>query len=130
MEKFKFKRKKKELFRKYKPTEKGGHVSPEYDAACRIRSSDQWQRCRALALSIVNGMCVYCYKRKSDHVHHIKGVSKHPDLAFELENLAPLCETCHGWMEARAKRGEGVESQIRDRMEENIGFRKLKINRG
>ena len=100
-------------------------VSDAYAEASEIRSSDIWQRLRGYAMSKASGMCVYCYRAAADEVHHIKPVAKFPELAFDLDNLAPLCEECHGFMETRNKRGDDTESQIRKRMRINLGISSL-----
>lgn len=41
------------------------------------------------------GACIDCGETKRLHIHHIKEVSKHPELAYDEENLALLCPSCH-----------------------------------
>jgi 5-methylcytosine-specific restriction endonuclease McrA len=100
--------------------------SPEYREACRIRSTRKWTEASSRAKDLVKGMCVYCYKNECEETHHIKLLYLNLDLAFNLDNLAPLCEKCHGFIHVRDGRGEDTERQIRDKMEKNIGVRSLK----
>lgn len=39
--------------------------------------------------------CQDCSSKKELHSHHIKPVSTHPELVFELSNGKTLCKTCH-----------------------------------
>ena len=96
--------------------------TPEYRNARKIRSSKHWNLIRNLTLRLTQGMCIYCYKAVADEVHHIKGVAEYPELAFELDNLAPLCEKCHKRIEVRNKRGEDTEKQIRERLFKWLGI--------
>ena len=105
----------------YKPSQKNERrrFTPAYEEACRIRSTPRWKECSASIKREWRGMCCYCFNAPSEHTHHIKPLAKFPKLAYEHDNLAPLCEKHHMWMEARNKRGEDTESQIRERMQEN-----------
>ena len=78
---------------------------PRLALANRLRSSSRWKKVRALKLAR-DPLCEDC----KDHglavpavqVHHLKGVARHPELAFVMENLLSLCTTCHAKREARA----------------------------
>lgn len=62
--------------------------------------SDEWRAVRYQALKSSDGKCQLCGRSKRDHgvilhVDHIKARSKHPELAFDLNNLQILCEDCN-----------------------------------
>lgn len=42
--------------------------------------------------------------------HHIQPLSTHPELAFDMDNLAPLCTRCHAAIEARERQGEATQA--------------------
>ena len=46
--------------------------------------------------------------RPAEDVHHIESVATRPDLAFVVKNLLPVCEPCHGKVEAAEGRGLSV----------------------
>ena len=96
--------------------------SARYDEAKHIRSSDRWRSVRDLAMKKAAGMCLYCYKAPAAEVHHIKSVSEFPELAFDLDNVIPLCLRCHGWMGTRDKRGEDTETQLKEKRLTNGGW--------
>jgi 5-methylcytosine-specific restriction endonuclease McrA len=66
----------------------------QYGVACKLRSSARWQKLRAAYLRR-NPVCQDCAQRASYEVHHIHGVTEHPELCFEEENLRALCIPCH-----------------------------------
>ena len=41
------------------------------------------------------GCCNRCGATEKLHVHHVKTVREHPELAFDYANLEILCSTCH-----------------------------------
>lgn len=41
--------------------------------------------------------------------HHVLPLSTHPHLAFDLENLAPLCSRCHAKVEAMERQGKPTQ---------------------
>lgn len=96
--------------------------SARYNAAKKIRSSDRWKQVRDMAMSKASGMCLNCYKAAADEVHHIKSVADYPSLAYDIENLIPLCSRCHGWMGTREKRGEDTETQLKEKRLINGGW--------
>lgn len=79
---------------------------PELSEAMRIRSSYKWKRVRLLKLSN-DSICEDPYKDHANkqtiesarQVHHIKGLRKHPDLAFVWSNLMSVCTRCHARLE-------------------------------
>lgn len=62
-------------------------------------SSRAWKILRYQAFEKYGNKCQCCGAGPSDdiklHVDHIKPRSKHPDLAFDLNNLQILCEDCN-----------------------------------
>jgi 5-methylcytosine-specific restriction endonuclease McrA len=101
--------------------------SAHYKKACEIRSSARWGKVREIALKRYSGMCSYCFKVPAVEVHHIKPVSFYPELAYDLDNLSPLCVKDHRQIEVREKRGENAEEQLRERMK--ITLDKIKNNK-
>lgn len=89
------------------------NMSPEAEQARRVRDSIEWQRCRASFRSR-NPLCCDPLnlhpnrRRPTEQVHHIEGLKHRPDLAFNTDNLAPLCEDCHQRIEAMERRGEAT----------------------
>jgi len=55
----------------------------------------QWRERRRLVLERDNYECTKCGCDLDLHVHHIKPVSKFPELVNELSNLITLCSHCH-----------------------------------
>lgn len=84
--------------------------APELMESRRLRSSTRWQRVRRMKL----GRDPLCEDPFGDHarqgitvgasqVHHIEGVSKRPDLAFDLTNLMSICTKCHARIESHER---------------------------
>ena len=86
--------------------------------ADRIRSGAAWQRCRAAFLR-AHPLCRMC-EDESKHtgepiaaavqVHHIIPVVRHPALAYDLDNLMPVCILHHARIEAKEKSCSRVKS--------------------
>lgn len=59
----------------------------------------RWQRLRKSMLVGQCHMCVRCKERgmiePATEVHHVVPRHVRPDLAFEPDNLMPLCKACH-----------------------------------
>ncbi len=83
--------------------------------AARIRSGRQWQRVRALH----RALAPLCCDPFGDHAqaggvamneqsHHVLPLASRPDLAYSLDNLAPLCTTCHGKVERLERAGKAT----------------------
>lgn len=53
----------------------------------------RWRKVRRLVLSS-EPSCRVC-GRPATEVHHIEKASERPDLAYDLDNLMPLCRACH-----------------------------------
>lgn len=85
-------------------------ATPEYGEAKKIRSSDRWQRLRAMVLARYP-LC-FCCGRPATDVHHREPVARVPKLAFAAANLAPLCEACHEAVHAAERRGVSAEMLI------------------
>ncbi len=64
----------------------------------------QWRKVRKMKLNEYP-LCANCevvgLTVTADMVHHIKPVSEHPELAFDIDNLMSLCNQCHNSIEAR-----------------------------
>lgn len=58
----------------------------------------QWRKVRAIKLSL-NPLCERCFKKdlivEATMVHHIKPISKYPELRLVLDNLESMCNPCH-----------------------------------
>jgi 5-methylcytosine-specific restriction endonuclease McrA len=85
-------------------------TDPALAMAARIRNSTQWQKVRSLHRSL-EPLCCDPFK---DHEHrpapnqashHILPLVTHPQLAFDLANLAPLCTSCHAKVERMERNG-------------------------
>jgi 5-methylcytosine-specific restriction endonuclease McrA len=77
---------------------------PRLAEAARIRNSSDWQKTRAHFLAI-NPICGACLYRLASSVHHIEPLSERPDLAFDWENLASICDECKPKIDARERAG-------------------------
>lgn len=71
-----------------------GQESPQYQEACRIRSSGRWRKVRVLVLARTP-ICTVCEARPATEVHHIRSVAAAPEMAFAPENLQAMCRECH-----------------------------------
>jgi 5-methylcytosine-specific restriction endonuclease McrA len=95
------------------------HDAQAYVAQCdaalalakRLRSTKRWQTVRLWVLA-EGPMCADPYGHHvrfgetvlAAEVDHIIGLALRPDLAFERENLMPLCRGCHGEKSAGEKK--------------------------
>ena len=57
---------------------------------CKKRDNYTCQMCK-----VQEHKCQSCNQYVQMHMDHIKPVSTHPDLAFQLENVRTLCKSCH-----------------------------------
>ena len=80
--------------------------------ARKLRNTRRWQKVRALKLS-KTPLCEDPFnvhnlsgKTLATTVHHINPLHSHPHLAYVMNNLASLCETCHNTLEGRTMHGE------------------------
>ena len=87
-------------------------VSASYLAAKRIRSSGRWKRLSLLVLSR-SPVCEWCGRRASVEAHHVEGVAKRPDLAYDSGNLVALCRRCHERIESAERRGVDTGELLR-----------------
>ncbi len=82
----------------------------------KIRSSARWRRVRMRILK-KNPLCVDPLgHHKEDgivelgtQVHHVKGLTDYPELAFVLENLVPICTYCHARIEKMERANRSTE---------------------
>lgn len=58
--------------------------------------SRAWRELRYKVLKKYERACMVCYRTKIEiHVDHIKPISKHPELALDINNLQVLCLDCN-----------------------------------
>lgn len=62
-------------------------------------NSKHWRRLSHRIIKAHHGECQLC---KAEHrltratlVHHVKHLRDHPELAYDRDNLMPLCHDCH-----------------------------------
>lgn len=77
--------------------------------ATQIRNSARWQQLRALVLNrqplCVDPILLHPGRAvPATQVDHITPIAARPDLAFVLENLQPLCTSCHAQKTAMERR--------------------------
>lgn len=89
-------------------------ISDAYKKACEIRSSKRWKDLRNLVLAKYPLCAVPSCRKPADEVHHIIPVSVNPELAFNADNLLPLCEKDHVRIHAAMKRGIDITILIPD----------------
>jgi 5-methylcytosine-specific restriction endonuclease McrA len=65
-----------------------------------------------------NPICVVCGARGADQVHHIIEAHVNPDLFFEQDNLASVCEECHKKVHAAYRRGIKAEVLFKNKLKE------------
>lgn len=57
------------------------------------------------AMRKYDGWCAFACDKKSELVHHLDGKSSYnsfkQDINNNLQNLLPLCRSCHGWLHTR-----------------------------
>lgn len=72
--------------------------SPRLQGLCRAVLRRDPVCCDPLSLHI--GRVV-----SSTEAHHIKGIAKHPELAFDMKNMKGVCGECHDAVEVLVLRG-------------------------
>ena len=101
------KRDKNEAGRQYDQRRKN---DPKLAQAAKLRNTARWRKVRLLKLSC-NPLCEdpFSDHARTNHtqpaqqVHHIQGLVKRPDLAYELGNLQSVCTRCHAKLEAKER---------------------------
>ena len=84
--------------RTHKPYRGGSMPSSRGRAeARRIRGTYRWQKVRRLVMR-ERPLCEGC-GMPAQQVHHIKPLHTHPELAFDDDNLSPVCTSCHSLIE-------------------------------
>jgi hypothetical protein len=87
--------------------------NPALAEAARIRSGVTWQKVRRIHRSL-EPLCCDPFAdhpdepRPNQNSHHIESLADRPDLAFDLENLAPTCTACHGKVERMQRAGQAT----------------------
>lgn len=80
---------------------------PALALAARIRRSNRWRLARESVLAR-EPLCRACRAEgvdtPADDIDHILGLAKRPTLAFDQDNLQPLCRSHHTRKEAAVKR--------------------------
>jgi len=79
------------------------------DFLAKLRSSARWQNLRFSVLS-EKPICEICGKTGACEAHHIIEAHIDPDLFFERNNLAAVCEDCHKKVHGAYRRG--IEPKI------------------
>ncbi len=74
------------------------------DSFSKLRSSARWQNLRFSVLS-EKPICEICGKTGACEAHHIIEAHVDPDLFFDRDNLAAVCEECHKKVHAAYRRG-------------------------
>ena len=87
---------------------------PALALAKRIRSAKRWRRVELLHKQLYPICCDPFAKHQegpepNQESHHIQPLSTHPQLAYELDNLAPLCVHCHRKVEAMERSGRPTQ---------------------
>lgn len=91
-------------------------------------SSRQWHRLRYEAFLKYGSRCMVCGADHTEgariHVDHIKPISKHPELAHDINNLQILCALCNSgkgsWDETDWRNREGLTEELPDGAEEHL----------
>jgi len=86
---------------------------PRLLGAARIRNSAAWRNCR----TYFRAKHPLCCNPFGDHdelqptnqVHHVIGLADSPDLAFDQDNLRPLCTRCHARVERMERQGVSTQ---------------------
>lgn len=89
-------------------------TNPALAEAAKLRSSGRWAKFRdwfrkrhplcADPLRLHDGRTT-----PAQHVHHIQGLAKRPDLLTTESNCAALCVLCHSRIEGMERRGIGTQ---------------------
>ena len=66
----------------------------------------KWLRTKRAAFERDGYKCQICGSQKNLCGHHVKERAKHPELAYEIDNIITLCKSCH------AKQHPGKENLI------------------
>ena len=85
---------------------------PRQTMARGIRDTWRWKKfSKRMRNAYPLCMAPFCKRRKagawpaSKSVHHIQPLARAPELAFDESNTVPVCDQCHGWIEAIERRG-------------------------
>ncbi len=92
-------------------------ITPQYEAAIKIRGSVRWQKTRRVFVR-ENPICQYCLTSPTYCPHHIEPVAEKPNLSFVWENLIAVCQECHDEIHQRMLNGEATE--VKKELKEKI----------
>lgn len=88
-----------ETIHKMKEKAKRGQDNPLWrggvDRSERLKITDYIATHRTDLLGKADYKCTGCGESKNLELHHVKPVYSHPELAYDLDNIAVLCEKCH-----------------------------------
>jgi len=80
----------------------------------QIHRGGNWRKCERLHKA-QNPLCCDPLKlhplrpTPTQQSHHILALGTHPHLAYDMDNLAPLCTRCHAAIEAKERNGEATQ---------------------
>jgi len=91
-------------------------ANPEAD---KVRSTYRWRKLSSLIRQqFPLCMAPFCRQKKkgnwpaSKSVHHILPLHSHKHLAFDRDNLCPVCDTCHAYVEHIERRGRPTQAMF------------------
>lgn len=75
----------------------------------KVYNTSTWKNIRASYL-MQHPLCELCLKndkvKPTEDIHHILGILKYPDLAYNTDNLLALCKECHSKIHSNHKESE------------------------
>lgn len=76
-----------------------------------IKNDPRWKEAKRLCHERAGWACILCGETERLEADHIVRLAEAPELAFDLENLQTLCESCHDQKEReyQAQQLERVE---------------------
>lgn len=74
-------------------------AQPDRKADKAFYSSQRWRKFRQYMLNL-EPMCRQCKTAVAVHLHHEQPRKTHEHLAFDENNVTPLCLSCHSRIEA------------------------------
>ena len=75
----------------------------------KVYNTTAWKNIRASHI-MQHPLCELCLKedkvKPTEDIHHILGILKYPDLAYNTDNLLALCKECHSKIHSNHKEQE------------------------